>query len=605
MRPVKKGSTDQSTVIRIIDSTDGTPETGVEHNTTGIDLWYRREGATKTSITEAALAALDTAHTDGGIEHIGDGYYRLDLPDAAFASGADGVMIGGTVTGMIVIGTYHPLVDYDPYDSTRLGLTALPNANAGAASGLPTDSTGKTSFNDLSASQVNAECDTALTDYDAPTKAEMDSAFTEIKGTTWSSGTDTLEHIRNKQTDIETDTQDLQTQIGTAGAGLTNMPTVTLADGAHGGASASITLSSYSDFTGSAAANPNVLQEGTITVTSQTVFTLNAGSADDDAYNNMVIVLEDASTATQKSVRTITDYVGSTKTVTIDSAPDFTIANTDNFSILAVAPGSTPPTTGQIADAVWDEAISGHTTAGTFGAKNQKVVPSETVGDYKADVSGLATAANLQTVDENVDAILVDTGTTIPAQITNLNDLSAAQVNAECDTALADYGANTTTPPTVAAIADGVWDESKTGHSTAGTFGESNQNQVPSEALNDYKADVSALATAAALATVDTVVDAIKLKTDLLPTDPADQSQVEAAINALNDITVADIISGIADGSYDLQEMVRIMFAVLAGKSNGGGTSTINFRDAADAKNRVSATVDANDNRTAVTLDGA
>lgn len=136
MRPIKKGSTDQSVVIRIVDSTDGTPETAVEHNTSGIDLWYRREGATKTSITEAALAALDTAHTDGGIEHIGDGYYRLDPPDAAFASGANGVMIGGTVTGMVVIGCYVPLVDYDPQDAVRLGMTALPNAAANATGGL-------------------------------------------------------------------------------------------------------------------------------------------------------------------------------------------------------------------------------------------------------------------------------------------------------------------------------------------------------------------------------------------------------------------------------------------------------------------------------------
>lgn len=45
-----------------------------------------------------------------------------------------------------------------------------------------------------------------------------------------------------------------------------------------------------------------------------------------------------------------------------------------------------------------------------------------------ADVSGLATSAALATVDANVDAILVDTGTTIPAQITALNNLSAQQV---------------------------------------------------------------------------------------------------------------------------------------------------------------------------------
>ncbi len=53
-------------------------------------------------------------------------------------------------------------------------------------------------LNDLSSADVNAACDTALSDYDAPTKAEMDAAFTEIKGASWSSGTDTLEAIRDR-----------------------------------------------------------------------------------------------------------------------------------------------------------------------------------------------------------------------------------------------------------------------------------------------------------------------------------------------------------------------------------------------------------------------
>ncbi len=124
---VKKGSTDRSVCIRIIDSTDGTPETGVVFNTSGIDLWYRREGAAVSSITEATLAALTTAHSDGGFLHVSHGYYRLDLPDAAFATGANYVDIGGTVTGMVVIGGRVRLVDYDPEDTVRLGLTALPN----------------------------------------------------------------------------------------------------------------------------------------------------------------------------------------------------------------------------------------------------------------------------------------------------------------------------------------------------------------------------------------------------------------------------------------------------------------------------------------------
>src|SRR5574343_67011 len=142
MRSIKKGSADQSVVIRIIDSTDGTPETSVVYNTSRIDLWSRREGDTKTSITEATLTNLNDAHSDGGVLHIGDGYYRLDLPDAAVATVANGVMVGGTVTGMIVIGCYVPLVDHDPYAGVRLGLTALPNAAADAAGGLPISDAG-------------------------------------------------------------------------------------------------------------------------------------------------------------------------------------------------------------------------------------------------------------------------------------------------------------------------------------------------------------------------------------------------------------------------------------------------------------------------------
>ncbi|MEY5097444.1 MAG: hypothetical protein RJA36_163 [Pseudomonadota bacterium] len=135
---IKKGSADRSVLLRIIDSTDGTPETGVAYNTSGIDLWYRREGAAKTSITEASLAALTTAHTDGGFLAVSDGYYRLDSPDAAFATGANYVDFGGTVTGMIVIGGRVRLVDFDLEDSVRAGLTALPNAAAAANGGLPT-----------------------------------------------------------------------------------------------------------------------------------------------------------------------------------------------------------------------------------------------------------------------------------------------------------------------------------------------------------------------------------------------------------------------------------------------------------------------------------
>jgi hypothetical protein len=158
---VKKGATDRSVTLRIVDSGDGTPETGVVYNTSGIDLWYRREGAAKTSITEATLSALTDAHADGGFLHIGDGEYRLDLPDAAFATGANHVDVGGTVTGMIVIGGRVRLVGYDPEDGVRAGLTALPNAAAEAAGGLFTRGTGAGQINQDANGRIDAHLNDA------------------------------------------------------------------------------------------------------------------------------------------------------------------------------------------------------------------------------------------------------------------------------------------------------------------------------------------------------------------------------------------------------------------------------------------------------------
>lgn len=71
----------------------------------------------------------------------------------------------------------------------------------------------------------------------------------------------------------------------------------------------------------------------------------------------------------------------------------------------------TPPTATAIADAVLDEVLSGHTTAGTLG---------KAVADIEADTNELQS--------DNV-----------PGLIAALNDISTAQVNAEVDTALADY----------------------------------------------------------------------------------------------------------------------------------------------------------------------
>lgn len=55
------------------------------------------------------------------------------------------------------------------------------------------------------------------------------------------------------------------------------------------------------------------------------------------------------------------------------------------------------------------------------------------------------------------------------------------------------------------------------------------------------------------------------------------------------------------DGTaISLRGAMKLLLSVMTGKASGGGTTTSVFRDLADTKDRVSATVDANGNRTAI-----
>jgi hypothetical protein len=57
------------------------------------------------------------------------------------------------------------------------------------------------------------------------------------------------------------------------------------------------------------------------------------------------------------------------------------------------------------------------------------------------------------------------------------------------------------------------------------------------------------------------------------------------------------------DGTTTFRQSTRLQNAVLAGKASGLATTTAVYRDLADTKDRISATVDADGNRSAVTRD--
>jgi Rieske Fe-S protein len=73
--------------------------------------------------------------------------------------------------------------------------------------------------------------------------------------------------------------------------------------------------------------------------------------------------------------------------------------------------GGSAPTAAAVADAVWDEATSGHTTSGTFGEQVKTDIDAILVD------TGTTLDGKIDTIDGIVDSILVDTGTTLNDKI--------------------------------------------------------------------------------------------------------------------------------------------------------------------------------------------
>lgn len=108
MPRITKGSTNVSRYVMLVDSADGTPETG--YTITDLDLQYTRNGATPAAKVDAtALGSVNAAHADNqAIEVDGTsspGLYRVDWPDAAFAAGVDNVQLVVSGSGL------HPAVE--------------------------------------------------------------------------------------------------------------------------------------------------------------------------------------------------------------------------------------------------------------------------------------------------------------------------------------------------------------------------------------------------------------------------------------------------------------------------------------------------------------
>ena len=82
-------------------------------------------------------------------------------------------------------------------------------------------------------------------------------------------------------------------------------------------------------------------------------------------------------------------------TTGITTASSVTVSDKTGFSL-------SPAGDSSVADQVWNELIVGHTGGSTFGGKNQRLVPSETIGDYKATGFSTHSAASVWSVGSRV-----------------------------------------------------------------------------------------------------------------------------------------------------------------------------------------------------------
>lgn len=116
------------------------------------------------------------------------------------------------------------------------------------------------------------------------------------------------------------------------------------------------------------------------TLASQIQFTLTEGSPDDNAYNGFRCVIVDSANSLQVCLGYVSDYVGSTRTVYLREDPAiYTYGVGDMVMILLDATNEAT-----IADAVWDEQLSGHVTAGSSGKVLGDVTSLPTLAEIEA-----------------------------------------------------------------------------------------------------------------------------------------------------------------------------------------------------------------------------
>lgn len=239
---------------------------------------------------------------------------------------------------------------------------------------------------------------------------------------------------------------------------------------------------------------------------------------------------------------------------------------------------TTPPTAAAIADAVLDEALSGHNVGGSVGKalrqiKEGTVSVESTVNDASATTTVFITALTEATSNHFIDVSVVFIDGALIGQSRPILSYNGTTKAITLDEALTEAPANgdafiikTDHVHPVSQIVDSILDEALSGHATAGTLG---------KAISDILVDTNELQTDWTNGgRLDLILDAIKSDTGAAVT--LSVSEREAIADALLD---RDMSTGTDSGTESVRTVRQSLRSNRNKVSISGGVMTVTKED--------------------------
>lgn len=302
-----------------------------------------------------------------------------------------------------------------------------------------------------------------------------------------------------------------------------------------------------------------VVRTGTAQAGAASTITLDSGaSAVDDFYIGCIVnITNDTPSGVRGQARRITDYVGSTKVATIEgtwgtnpsSSSTFEVLSTDEAQgvIHAGTASPDPHTAGYPISTIKDGTGTGEIDTTSGGVLVAAIAANAiTATSIATDaITAAKIAADAIGASELADGAI--TAATFAAGAIDATAIATGAIDADAIAADA-IGSSELATSAVDEIVDAVWDELKSGHTTADSFGDYLDDEITSRAAPGAAMDLVADAVdAAAIATG--AIDADAIAADAITAAKIANGAIDAATFAAGAIDAAAIAADAVDAS--------------------------------------------------------